>query len=304
MLYGRVVLDARRMQVLRAVVTGGSISSAASNLGYTPSAISQQISALEREAGTALLEKVGRGVRPTAAGSLLAERAAGLADLLADAEADLADLRAGRTGRLRVSYFHTAGVGLIPPAAAKFRAQLPGVRLDLKMIDEGTLGEVTTGEADVAVIVVGREIPESRGIRVQHLVDEPYRVVLPRGHPLSDEEPIDLARLADESWVLGGVGPGGPCEESLRDAFGSAGFAPRIALETENDYATQGFVAAGMGIALQPRLALGIVHPGVVIRDVCRPVPVRRIYTAVREAVADQSATRTLLSTLAEIAAA
>ncbi|GAB2649885.1 LysR family transcriptional regulator [Saccharopolyspora gloriosae] len=298
------MLDARRMQVLRAVVTGGSISSAATNLGYTPSAISQQITTLEREAGTALLEKVGRGVRPTAAGRLLAERATELAGLLADADADLADLRAGRTGVLRVRYFNTAGVGLIPPAVAKFRAERPEVRLDLKMIDEGILGEVATGEADLAVIVVGRDVPRAHGVRVEHLVDEPYHLVLPLGHPLCDEERIDLARLADEPFVLGDAMRAGPCAESLRDAFGAAGFTPRIALETGGDYSAQGFVAAGLGVGLQPRLATRVLHPGVVVREVRRPEPIRRIHVATRETVADQPATRSLLAALTAAAGA
>ncbi|MCA1190033.1 MULTISPECIES: LysR family transcriptional regulator [unclassified Saccharopolyspora] len=297
------MLDARRMQVLRAVVSGGSISSAATNLGYTPSAISQQVATLEREAGTALLEKVGRGVRPTAAGRLLAERAAELAGLLADTDAELDDLRAGRTGRLRLRYFGSAGVGLIPPVVAKFRAEHPEVRLDLKMIDEGILGEVATGEADLAVIVVGRELPQARGVRVEHLVDEPYHVLLPQGHPLSQEPEIDLARLAGEPWVLEALGDG-PCAESLRDAFDSAGFAPRIELETGGDYAAQAFVAAGLGIGLQPRLALGVLHPGIVVRPVRRPEPVRRIHVAVRETVADQPATRSLLAALRDTARA
>src|SRR5688572_26715356 len=99
------MLDVRRMRVLLAVVSTGSVSSAAANLGYTPSAISQQISVLEREAGLALLQKSGRGVRPTAAGRLLAEHAAVITNKLAEAETALADLRAGRTGRMRVTYF-------------------------------------------------------------------------------------------------------------------------------------------------------------------------------------------------------
>lgn len=298
------MLDARRMQVLRAVVTGGSISAAAVNLGCTPSAISQQISALEREAGTPLLEKIGRGVRPTPAGTLLSERAAELARLLATAESELADLRAGRTGRLRVCYFHTAGVGLVPAAAAKFRAQLPDVRLDLRMVDPGGLEEAAAGDTDIAVIVAGHEVPAARGVRVEHLVDEPYRVVLPRGHPLAEQERVDLALLADESWVLGGIGPAGPCAEALEEAFASAGFEPRVVLETEGDYATQGFVAAGMGVALQPRLALEVVHPDVVVRAVQRPEPTRRIFTAVREAVADRPAARALLEILSQVVAA
>ncbi|MFR9731470.1 LysR family transcriptional regulator [Saccharopolyspora sp. MS10] len=298
------MLDVRRMQVLRAVVSGGSISSAAANLGYTPSAISQQIATLEREAGTPLLEKAGRGVRPTPAGRLLAERATELAGLLADAEAELADLRAGRTGLLRLRYFNTAGVGLIPPAVAKFRAEHPEVRLELKMIDEGILGEVATGEADLAVIVVGREVPRARGVRVEHLVDDPYQVVLPQGHPLCEQQELDLVQLAAESWVLGEALGGGPCAESQREAFDAAGFTPRVALETGGDYSAQGFVAAGLGVGLQPRLALGVLHPGVVVRPLRHPEPVRRLHVAIRETVAAQPATRALLAALAGVARA
>jgi DNA-binding transcriptional LysR family regulator len=104
------MLDVRRMQVLRAVVTSGSVSAAATNLGYTPSAISQQIAALEKEAGVALLERSGRGVRPTAAGVLLTEHAGLIGTRLAEAETALADLRAGVTGRVAVRYFSSAAI--------------------------------------------------------------------------------------------------------------------------------------------------------------------------------------------------
>lgn len=107
------MIDVRRMQVLRAVVGSGSVTGAAAVLGYTPSAISQQIAALEKEAGAALLERVGRGVRPTAAGLLLTEYADAIGRQVAEAETALADLLAGRTGRLAVRYFATAGAGLV-----------------------------------------------------------------------------------------------------------------------------------------------------------------------------------------------
>ena len=285
------------MQVLRAVVTSGSVSAAADNLGYTPSAISQQLSTLEREAKTPLLEKAGRGVRPTPAGTLLAERAGAIAELLTTTEADLADLRAGRTGLLRLRFFQSASVSLIPPAMAKFRADRPDVSLDLRMVEERPLDELAKGDADVAVIVVGREVPAVRGVRMVHLADDPYRVVLPKGHPLAGEECVSLAELSSESWIHGGLVPG-PCAESLDAAFASAGFTPHVALEADSPYAAQGFVAAGLGVALLPRLGLDVVHPGVVVRVLQRPEPLRRLYVGVREAVADQPATRTMLSAL------
>ena len=129
------MLDVRRMQVLRAVITSGSITAAARNLGYTPSAISQQLSALEREAGTELLERVGRGVRPTAAGALLSEHAETLSSELAKAEAALTELKEGRIGRVAIRYFSTAGASLVAPAMAAVRREHPGVRLDLKLVE-------------------------------------------------------------------------------------------------------------------------------------------------------------------------
>src|ERR671917_2115769 len=112
------MLDLRRLRVLRGVVATGSMAAAADELGYTPSAVSQHLAALEREAGTPLLERAGRGVRPTPAGALLAEHAAAVLARLAEAEAALADLVAGRIGRLGVTFFPTAGASLVPPAVA------------------------------------------------------------------------------------------------------------------------------------------------------------------------------------------
>ncbi len=300
------MLDVRRMQVLRAVVGSGSVSAAAANLGYSPSAISQQLSTLEREAGIALLEKAGRGVRPTAAGMLLAERAAELGRLVGEIEHDLANLKAGRTGLLRVRFFQSASVALIPPAVARFRAECPDVRLDLRMVEEGILDQVAVGEADVAVFVAARQVPQIKGARVRHLLDEPYRLALPEGHPLANEECVDLAKLADESWINGMLEQGltrGPCAESLSEAFAGAGFTPRETLGADSPYAAQGFVAAGLGVSLLPRLGLDVVRPGVVVRSVRHPQPVRRIYLAIRETVADQPATRSLVSALTHAAA-
>ncbi|HWO61858.1 MAG TPA: LysR family transcriptional regulator, partial [Umezawaea sp.] len=175
------MLDVRRMQVLRAVVTSGSITAAATNLGYTPSAISQQVGALEKQVGMALLERVGRGVRPTEAGKLLTEHAAGITDRLVEAESALADLRAGRTGRLRVRYFATAGAALVPPAVARFRAEHPSVKLDLKLTEPlDPMLEIVAGRADVAIVVHPRNAEAAPGVHLVHLLDDPYLAVLPR----------------------------------------------------------------------------------------------------------------------------
>ena len=142
------------MQVLRAVITSGSVTAAAGHLGYTPSAVSQQVAALEKQAKTALLERVGRGVRPTAAGRLLAEHAEIISRDLAAAEAALADLRAGHTGRLAVRYFASAGAALVAPALVGLRRTHPRVPIDLRLADPAApLHEVEQGRADLALAV-------------------------------------------------------------------------------------------------------------------------------------------------------
>jgi DNA-binding transcriptional LysR family regulator len=303
------MLDVRRMRVLRSVVTSGSISAAAVNLGYTPSAISQQVAALEREAGTALLEKDGRGVRPTAAGRLLSDHAADIMRRIGEAENALADLREGRTGRLRVHYFATAGAALVPPAVAKFRAAHPGVRLDLRLFEPGdAVDYVSTGEAEVQLIVrrPGPATDPPPGVRLTHLLDDPHFAVLPRDHRLADRDPIDLAELAEESWIDNEYPPG-TCREIMLDAFAAAGFAPNFVVEADDYPTAQGFVAAGVGVTMVPRIGLrpelGQLHPNVLVRRIANPEPVRSIYLAVPEAVADAPVTRAMVDALIAAAA-
>jgi DNA-binding transcriptional LysR family regulator len=294
------MLDVRRLQVLRAVVTSGTVTAAAAHLGYTPSAVSQQVAALEKQAGTALLERVGRGVRPTPAGLLLTEHAALISSAVAQAETALADLRAGRIGTLSVRYFATAGSTLVAPALARLRAEHPGVRVDLELADpDDPFHDVAGGRADLAVVVRARG-RTGEGFRLVHLLDDPYDAVLPLGHPLADREVIDLHELSGEQWV--GSEPPGPCLEPVIDSCAAAGFTPDFVIRSE-DYATaQGFVAAGLGVGLMPRLGLRGRHPGVVVRPVRNPEPVRVISAVARETALDQPALRSLLTALRDAA--
>ncbi len=298
------MLDVRRMQVLRAVVTSGSITAAATNLGYTPSAISQQVAALEKQAGMALLERAGRGVRPTEAGKLLTEHAASITDRLVEAESALADLRAGRTGRLRVRYFATAGAALVPPAVARFRAEHPSVKLDLKLTEPlDPMLEIVAGRADVAIVVHPRNAEAAPGVQLVHLLDDPYLAVLPRGHDLCRKRVLDLNDLADDPWVDAAL-PAGACRDIVLDACAGAGFAPNFVVESDDYPTAQGFVAAGLGVTIVPKLGLGVAHPGVVVRRLRRPEPHRGIYAAFREAGTANPAAASLLDALKDAAAA
>ncbi|MEV5978950.1 LysR family transcriptional regulator [Streptomyces sp. NPDC052114] len=297
------MLDMRRMQILRAVVTSGSVTAAARNLGYTPSAVSQQMAALEKEAGIALLERNGRGVRPTDAGRMLTEYATAIGRHAAEAETALAELRAGRTGRVSMRYFATAGAPLVAPAIAELRREQPGVQVELKLFDpDDPVPEVKARRADLALVVRPREGAAVDGIRFAHLLDDRYRAVLPQGHRLAGRPVIDLTELAEEPWIAGETP--GPCLDPVLDACAAAGFTPDFAVES-GDYATaQGFVAAGLGVSLVPELGLHAGHrPDVVVREVRGPEPVRSIHAAVRGGAPVQPAVRGLLAALRAAAA-
>ncbi|MGS2615830.1 LysR family transcriptional regulator [Micromonospora sp. LZ34] len=295
------MLDVRRMQVLRAVVEHGSVSAAARELGYTPSAVSQQLAVLEREAGAVLLERSGRGVRATEAGRLLSDHAAVIGEQVAQAQTALADLRAGRTGRVVVRYFATAGASLVAPAVAALRRDLPGVRVQLRLTGpEDPLPLVRDGRADLALVVRPADAPPVDGIRFVHLRDDTYRAVLPAGHPLAARPVLRLADLAGEAWV-GSEWPG-PCRDAVTAACAAAGFSPRVVVESEDYPTAQGFVAAGLGVSLVPETGLGAPVPGTVVRPVEDPRPVRRIWAAVRRSAPATAALRGMLDALRQAA--
>lgn len=289
------MLDVRKLRVLQAVVGSGSMAAAAGELGYTPSAVSQHLAALEREAGVALLERAGRGVRPTAAGTMLAEHAAAVLARLAEAETALVDLVAGRIGRLGVTFFPTAGASLVAPAVAAFRRWHPDVELRLTVAEPSeAVPAVAGGRTDLAVVVdIQRGGPsDTGGLTWVHLLDDPYHVVLPRGHRLVKRRVLGLVEIATEPWVHTASAPG-PCQEVILGACTRAGFQPRVAIEADDYPTAQGLVAAGVGVALVPGLALGAVHPAVVVRPIGEHRPVRHIHAVVRDAGALHLTVRT-----------
>ncbi|GAA2985940.1 LysR family transcriptional regulator [Streptomyces drozdowiczii] len=295
------MLDVRRMQILRSVVTSGSVTAAAAHLGYTPSAISQQMTALEKQVGLPLLERVGRGVQPTAAGLILTDYAARIGQQVAEAETALSDLRAGRSGHISLRYFATAGAELVAPAVASLRRKHPHVRIDLGVLEaDDPLQEVIRHQADLAIVVQPRN-SRREGVQLVRLVDDPYLVVLPKDHRLARKERLDLSDLADEPWV-GSESSDGTCLDIIMTACSAAGFTPDFVVQSE-DYATaQGFVAARLGVALIPRLGLANRHHSVTVREVRNPQPLRSIQAAVRDVSLDQVVVRSMLSALREAA--
>jgi DNA-binding transcriptional LysR family regulator len=299
------VLSSRLLAVLQAVVTDGSLTRAAGTLGYTVSAVSQQIAQLEAECGSALFEKAGRGVRPTAAGLLLAEHAAQILQQLDDAQTALDDLRSGRTGRLRVVSFHSAGEALLPPAIATLRDVLPGVHVR-PIVDEtvGALRRLRAGEADLVVMVepYGRDAEPVDDLRRWHLLDDEYRVLLHHDHPSARRRVVRLESLADSDWVITS-GPADYVRDTTVAICRRAGFVPRISAEADEFAVAQGYVAAGLGAALAPLVALGAVRSGVAVRRLAPPPRPRHIWLAARPTQAEQPAVRLMVDALRTAAA-
>ena len=275
------MLDVKRLRVLREVAAKGSFSAAAESLAYTQSAVSQQIAALEREAGTKLVERSARGVRLTEGGRALVRHADVILARLADAEAELEAIAGLRGGRLRLVSFATAGATLMPQAIALFRERHPAVELSLEPAepDDG-IARLRTGECDIALTI---DAPfctiEDDGVERQHLLDDPMYVVLPRGHALAAKPSIRLQELSSDPWI-GGSSGGCPDTLILLRACNAAGFEPRIAFHSDDYLAIQGFVAAGVGVSLIPDLALLAVRDDVVIRALASRPPVRAIQAA------------------------
>jgi molybdate transport repressor ModE-like protein len=298
------MLDVKRLRVLREVARQGSFSGAAEELSYTQSAVSQQIAALEREAGTTLVERGSKGVRLTDAGEALVRHADAVLATLAEAEAELEAIAGLRGGRLRLASFSTAGATLVPLAIATFRAQHPAVELSLVEADpEETVPMLKAGELELALVFEPNGITEhpDGGVERLHLLDDPWYAVLPRDHPLAAKARLRLKDLAAEQWI--NPTQNCPCADIVTRACNSAGFDPHVAFESDDYGAIQGLVAAGVGVALIPDLALTTVRDDIAIRPLGSQAPVRRVFAATLPGGYRSPATAAMLDILAEVGA-
>lgn len=249
------MLNPLHLRTLAVVIETGSFANAARQLGYTASAVSQQIVALERASGSTLFEREAHSVRPTAGARFLAERGRDVLASLDTLELDVRAMARGRLGRLRLGSFATASARLLPSSLAALAAALPSVDVRL---DEGEPDELVPalldGQLDVALVyrydLVPRPVADSL-VEVP-LLDEDLLLLLPSDHPRRSRRPLALADLADEIWVASREGSDGAA--CLQGLCAAAGFQPRIDLRS-NDYGVvQGLVRSGLGIALVPAL--------------------------------------------------
>ncbi|MET7774932.1 LysR family transcriptional regulator [Streptomyces mirabilis] len=259
------MLNLERLRTLDALARHGSVSGAAEGLHVTTSAVSQQMSKLEREVGQQLLAKNGRGVRLTDAGRLLAEHAARILSQVELAQADLEAQRGQVVGELRLSAFPTAARGLFPTALAALRADHPGLRVRSSELEpEAGVAGVIRGDLDLAVVLdwYNKPMPLPDGLVKAPILDDPADVAMPVGHRLADRAEVDLGDFADDEWITWGEGEF--CHEWLMFTLRSRGVEPHIGHRAAETHTQLGLVAAGLGVCIAPLLGRRPMPDGVV----------------------------------------
>jgi DNA-binding transcriptional LysR family regulator len=298
--HGEVDVTLRQLRALREVSVRGSVAAAAGSLGYTPSAVSQQLAALERSAGVQLLERVGRGVELTGAGEQLARDAEAVLVRMEEAETALASGDDRPRGRVRLATFESFAVTLLPDVLRRLRAEAAELRVHTYQADpDDAIERVASGGSDVAVVVATPQAPGPRPVSVARSVlgADPYLLVVPVGDPLHGV--VELGAVADRPFVTGFADSW--CARSVLGACRAAGFEPDVRHEIDATRAAVRMVAAGVGVALLPRLALDDLPDGV--RTVELAEPVRRSVEVVhRRSIGGRPGVRALMAAIVEAA--
>ncbi|AYF30542.1 LysR family transcriptional regulator [Micromonospora tulbaghiae] len=256
-------METQLLEVFRTVARHGSITTAARALSFTQSAVSRQIAALEADIGARLFDRLPRGVALTEEGRELLPHAEAVLDRLDAARRDLDDLRGLGRGRLRVGAFPTAVAALVPRAMASFRSSYPEISLSLvEGVTPRLLERLLADEADVAVVSTSPtgELDRER-FDLRHLLDERLLVAVARDHRLARRRSVRLADLAQDAFVVGSA----IAENSLLRASLPSGFSPRIDIVAAEWTGKLGCVAAGLGVALVPALAVRGTPPDIAL---------------------------------------
>ncbi len=269
------MIDPRRLPVLRALADHGTVTAAGKALHLTPSAVSQQLTALEAETGQELLRRRGRRVSLTAAGELLVGHANAVAAELERARASLASFAEGTAGQVKIASFASAISQVVAPAIAALRRTAPELTIVVRDVEgHASLPLLLDGEIDLAITEEYR--PDDVRVTRFPLYAEPFDVVVPADHRLAERTTIDVRDLADDDWVA--PLPGNPCRDVVTVALPHA----RIVHTSDDFRAVVALVAAGAGVALVPRNALADV-PGAIVVPVRGTPPLRRVYAATRQ---------------------
>ena len=293
------MIDLAAVTSLRAVATHGSVVSAADALGYTPSAVSQQVKRLERQTGVPLLERVGRGVMLTSHGRHLVDAGSRLLADLEAVESGLHQRAHTVAGRLRVTAFSTAMRGLVAPIARALREAHPDLTLALTEREPwDTIDLVASGQTDLGVVHRWGDLPI--GIP-EHLCAETVAhdvadVIVHRDHRLAGVRHLSPQDLLDEEWIA--TPEGTICRQWLRRMYDGTGRLPRIAHTAMEFDSHLALVGAGLGIALVPRLGRQPLGEGLVAVPAHDPVPTREVLAVHRRSMSDSPSVRAVLDAL------
>ena len=273
--------DVQRLRAFALVLDLGSISAAASVLGYTQSAVSQQLAALEREVGMALVDRSQRPLRATRAGEALRPHAERVLAALGGAETTLEDLRGG-THRLRLAAFTSALSSFVPRAVRDLRRANPQLVVQVLQLEtHEAIERLRSGGADLAVVhhIPGVAVPDTAGLQRRRLLVDHLYVVLPEGHRLARRDALSLTDLKEEPLILPRRDtPAGRFRSMVEHLCSQVGFVPRVAYELDDLPAAQAFVAAGIAIVPMHGLTLATIPPGATARSLTgRPAGSRTI---------------------------
>lgn len=290
------------MRILREIATRGTIARAARALYMTPSAVSQQMSALEREAGTPLLERAGRSVRLTPAGERLVAHTERVLAVLEEAQADVDEVARGVAGKLNTCAFPTAARALLVPAIARLKQR--NQRLEVTLTDlepEDSIPALKAGQLDLVLTYEFDHLPEPEdpGVERHELMREPMFLALPVGHPRANG-PVRIADLHDEQWIVGRDGSQF-LEVQIRVA-NEAGFQPKVDLQSNDYQVILAAVSAGLGVALAPPLAFFAPDPGIVMVRPADTELMRSIVAVIRRGSGRSPAIAAALHHLREVA--
>ncbi len=296
------MLDLRRVRLLRELAARGTIAAVADALQFTPSAVSQQLAILEREAGVPLLERAGRGVRLTDAALTLVEHADALLERAALAEADLAAAAGTVTGRARVAGFQSVLLKLAIPAIEALARDAPRLRCELVEAEpEQAIPALALGDVDVVLADEWQHQPRALppSLERHELLSDPVNVVLPEDHPALKRHvgAVPLAELADEPWATGHPAMGWE-EMTQRICRELGGFEPDIRFRANDANVSLALVARGLALALIPDLPLVGGRPGVAIRPIAESEVTRAIFAVTRAADAARPSTQALLAAI------
>ncbi|MCE1178557.1 MAG: LysR family transcriptional regulator [Micrococcales bacterium] len=275
------MIDAAGMRVIKAIADEGSFTNAAVALGYSQPAISQMVRRMEQRTGTALVERLGRTVRLTEAGQVLARHAGTVLAAIDAAEEEVAAIAGLRSGRVRLMSFPSSSATLVPRALAKVKQDSPDVAVRLTEAEPPeSLTAIRSGECDIAIAFtyegsdLTRRSPDLEGLVIHPLLEDPVKLVVPPGHQYAGAPMVHMRNLSAERWIAGCP----RCRGHLVHLCQQAGFGPEVDFETEDYVAVLGLVAEGLGVALVPDLILQTARTDDVSVVPVEPASSRRIF--------------------------